>query len=88
MSNDWVEIGFITNYYSKPLAAIIEITAGSLKVGDKIKIKGHTTNFEMVVDSMQIEHHNVEEVLPGQILGLRVKERVRPHDRVFKERKP
>ncbi|MDD5613703.1 MAG: translation elongation factor-like protein [Candidatus Omnitrophica bacterium] len=88
MANDWIEIGLVTNYYSKPLAAIIEITAGSLKVGDKIKIQGHTTNFEMVVDSMQIEHHSVDEVLPGQILGLKVKERVRIHDRVFKEQKP
>jgi len=84
MAEELVEIGIVTNFYAKPSAAIIEITAQSLKVGDKIKIKGHTTDFDMVVNSMQIEHSSVEEILPGQIVGLKVKERVRSHDRVFK----
>ncbi|MDP8234483.1 MAG: translation elongation factor-like protein [Candidatus Saelkia tenebricola] len=84
MSEELIEIGIVTSFYAKPSAAIIEITAKNLKVGDKIKIKGHTTDFDMVVNSMQIEHSLVEEVLPGQILGLKVKERVRIHDRVFK----
>ena len=84
MAEELIEIGIVTNFYAKPSAAIIEITAHSLKVGDKIKIKGHTTDFDMVVNSMQIEHSSVEEILPGQIVGLKVKGRVRSHDRVFK----
>jgi len=87
MSEEWIEIGIVTNFYSKPFAAIIEIIAQSLKVGDRIKIKGHTTDFEMDVHSMQIEHQIVEEILPGQIVGLGVRERVRSHDRVFKLKK-
>jgi translation elongation factor EF-1alpha len=87
MAEEWVEIGIVTNFYSKPSAAIIEITAQSLKIGDRIKIKGHTTDFEMDVISMQIEHQTVEEILPGQIVGIGVKERVRCHDRVFKLKK-
>ncbi|HDM08504.1 MAG: hypothetical protein B6D53_00755 [Candidatus Omnitrophica bacterium 4484_49] len=84
MDENWVEVGIITNYYAKPMAAVVEITAQGIKVGEKIKIKGHTTDFEMVVESMQIEHQSIQEALPGQIVGLKVKERVRPHDRVYK----
>ena len=84
MNGDWVEVGIVTNFYAKPSAAVVEITAHGLKVGDKIKIKGHTTDFEQVVESMQIEHQPIQEALPGQIIGLKVKERVRPHDRVYK----
>ena len=87
MSEEWIEIGIVTNFYAKPSAAIIEITAQSLKAGDRIKIKGHTTDFEMDVNSMQIEHQIVNEILPGQIVGLGVKGRVRSHDRVFKLRR-
>lgn len=84
MEENWVEVGIITNFYAKPMAAVVEVTSQSIKVGDRIKIKGHTTDFEMVVESMQIEHQPVQEALPGQIIGLKVKERVRPHDRVYK----
>lgn len=84
MAENWVEVGIITNFYAKPSAAVVEITNQSLKVGDKIKVKGHTTEFEMIVESMQIEHEPIEEALPGQIIGLKVKERVRSHDRIYK----
>ena len=56
----------------------------ALKVGDKVKIRGHTTDFEQVVESMQIEHKPIEEAKPGDKIGLKVKERVRPHDTVYK----
>lgn len=84
MAENWIEVGIVTNFYAKPSAAVVEITSGNLKVGDRIKIKGHTTDFEMVVESMQIEHQPVEEALPGQIIGLKVNQRVRIHDRVYK----
>lgn len=78
------EVGIITNFYAKPSAAVVEITKGSLKIGDKIKIKGHTTDFDQIVESMQIEHEPIQEALAGQIIGLKVNERVRIHDRVYK----
>lgn len=58
---------------------------GTLKVGDKVRFKGATTNFEQVVESMQIEGQNVEQAGPGDEIGLKVKERVRGGDRVYKE---
>ena len=78
------EVGKITHYFSKIGVGVIEITSGSLKVGDKIRIKGATTDFEQEIDSMQIEHEQVEEAEAGQSIGLRTKEHVREHDVVYK----
>jgi len=78
------EIGKITHYFTKIDVGVIEISKGSLKVGDKIKIKGATTDFEQKIDSMQIEHEKVEEAKAGQSIGLKVKEHVREHDTVYK----
>lgn len=78
------EIGKITHFFSKISVAVIELKA-SLKVGDTIVIKGPTTDFQQVVDSMQIEHENVQTALAGQSIGLRVVQRVRETDAVFKK---
>ena len=53
-------IGTVSDFFARPVVAAIELT-GALKVGDKIHIKGHTTDLELVVDSMQINNVNVEE---------------------------
>jgi putative protease len=79
------EIGRITHFFSKINVAVIELKA-LLKVGDTIVIKGPTTDFQQVVDSMQIEHENVQTALAGQSIGLRVVQRVRETDVVFKKR--
>lgn len=76
------EIGKITHFFSKIQVAIIELSA-SLKVGDKIKIKGHTTDFEETVDSIQIDHKPVEEAKKGDVVGIKVKEHVRETDVVY-----
>jgi putative protease len=65
------------------VVAGIELT-GSLKVGDKIKIKGHTTELELVVESMQIHNEVVEEAKKGDSVGIKVPDRVRRGDTVFK----
>lgn len=78
------EIGKVVGYFSKIGVAAIDITQGSLKVGDKIHIKGHTTDFEQDVDSIQIEHQNVPEAKPGDSIGIKVKDKVRDHDIVYK----
>jgi len=78
------EVGKVTDFFAHPSVAAIDITKGTLKVGDKVKIRGHTTDFEQVVESMQIEHKPIEEAKPGDKIGLKVKERVRPHDTVYK----
>jgi len=78
------EIGKVTHYFSKVQVAAIEITAGSLRVGDTIRIKGHTSDFTQTVDSIQIEHDSVEEATPGQTVGIKVVEHARVHDAVLK----
>ena len=78
------EIGRITHYYTHIGVGVLEITKGTLKVGDKIRIKGATTDFEQKVDSMQIEHEEIEEAEAGQAIGMKVKEHVREHDKVYR----
>jgi putative protease len=81
---DIVEIGRITHFFSKINVAVIELKA-PLSVGDTIVIKGPNTDFEQVVDSMQIEHNNVQRAEKGQSIGLKVKDRVRETDTVYKK---
>lgn len=78
-----VEVGRVTHFYPKISVAIVELKA-PLKVGDKILIKGATTNFKQTVESMQIEHKNIEKAEAGQIIGLKVNERARENDKVYK----
>ncbi len=77
-------IGKVVDYYGKIGVAAIEITAGTLNVGDKIHIKGHTTDFEQMVDSMQIEHNQVTSAKAGDSIGIKVKEYCRDKDSVYK----
>lgn len=77
------EVGKVSDYFAKVGVAAIELT-GSLSVGDTIHFKGHTTDFEQKIESMQIEHQNVEKANPGDSIGIRVSERVRQHDVVYK----
>lgn len=78
------EIGIVTGYFAKVSAAIIDIKKGALKVGETVLIKGHTTDLEQAVESMQIEHQPIQEAKEGQTIGLKVKDRVRRHDGVYK----
>jgi len=76
-------IGRITHYFSGVGVAVVELS-DDIKMGDKIRIEGATTSFEQVVESMEIENEKVELATAGQSIGLKVKERVRLHDRVYK----
>jgi len=78
-----VEVGRVTHYYSRIGVAVIELKA-PLAIGDKILIRGSTTNFEQTVESMQIQHKNIERAEAGQAVGLKVLERVRPKDIIYK----
>ena len=77
------EVGEIFSYYSNIEVAAIKLN-GSLKIGDKIHIKGHTTDFEQEVTSMQIGHKKVTEAKKGDDVGIKVNDRVRKHDTVYK----
>jgi len=76
-------IGRVTDFFAKPVVAGIELTA-VLKVEDKIHILGHTTDLEFVVDSMQINNVNVEQAKAGDLIGIKVSDRVRGGDIVYK----
>jgi len=79
-----IEVGRITHFFSKINVAVIELKA-ALSVGDIIAIKGPTTDFEQHIDSIQIEHQNVQRAEPGQSIGLKVMQRVRETDVVYKK---
>ncbi len=77
------EIGKVSDFFARPVVAGVEMS-GSLKLGDKIHIKGHTTDMEFTVDSMQINNADVTEVKAGDSVGIKVNERVRRGDTVYK----
>jgi len=77
------EIGHITHFFPKINVAVIEVTAGTLKIGETIRIKGHTSDFTQAVESLQQEHLQVPELKPGASAGLKVKEHVREGDKVY-----
>jgi translation elongation factor EF-1alpha len=79
-----VEIGHITHFFSKISVAVIELTA-ALSVGDRILVKGPATDFEQAVDSMQIEHQNIQRAEAGQSVGLKLAQQAKERDTVYKK---
>jgi translation initiation factor IF-2 len=77
------EVGRVMDFFARPVVAGIDVT-GTLKVGDMIHIKGHTTDIEMEVASMQIDNNNVTEAKKGDSVGIKVPDRVRAGDIVYK----
>jgi translation initiation factor IF-2 len=78
------EIGKITHYFSKINVGILELSKGTLQVGDTIHIKGHTSDFYQKIESMQLEHDPVDKVKKGEPVGMKVENPVRENDVVFK----
>ena len=78
-----VEIGKVSDFFARPVVAGIELSA-PLKKGDKIHIVGHTTDLEMTIDSMQIDNTAVDQAKKGDSVGLKVPDRVRKGDTVYK----
>ncbi len=76
-------IGKVSDFFSRPVVAGIELTA-SLRAGDHIRIKGHTSDIELTVDSMQIDNVNAIDAKAGDAVGIKVPERVRRGDTVYK----
>ena len=78
-----VEIGAVSDFFAHPVVAGIDLTSG-LKVGDRIHIIGHTTDMELTVDSMQIDNASVSEARMGDSIGIKVNDRVRRGDKVYR----
>ena len=78
------EIGKITHYFGKIGVAAIQVTQGSLSVGDTIHVKGHTSDFTQTIDSMQLDGKSVQQAAVGQSVGIKSAHHVREHDAVYK----
>ena len=77
------EIGEIAHFFTNINVAVIKLS-GTIKIGDKISIEGATTNIQQKVDSMQIDHKDVKEAKKGKSIGMKIKDRAREGDKVFK----
>ena len=77
------EVGTVTHWYGHISVAGVDLS-GKLTVGDRIRVKGQTTDFETLVSSIQIEHESVEAAGAGVAVGIRLDQRARIHDRVYR----
>jgi putative protease len=78
------QVGVIVKFFAKPSVAAIQVTGGSIKKGDLLRYSGHTTDFKEEIKSMEVDNEPVEEVKEGDLVGIKVKERVRENDKVYK----
>ena len=78
------QVGVVVNFYANPSVAAIKVTGGSIRKGDLLKYKGSTTDFTEEVTSMEIENQAIEEAKSGDLVGVKVKERVREKDKVYR----
>ena len=76
-------VGKITHYYGKIGVAVVQVT-DEIKVGDEISIEGPATNVRQKIDSMQVEHENIETAKAGDDIGMKVADKVRENDNVYK----
>jgi translation elongation factor EF-1alpha len=76
-------VGTVTHYFGKIGVMAVDLSA-PLAVGDTIHVRGHTTDLQLTVDSMQIEHQTVPKAGPGDSVGIRVGEKVRPGDQIYR----
>lgn len=77
-------VGHVTHFFNKIGVAAVEIEHGKLHKGDRIHIVGHGTDAEQVVDSMELDHHQIDEAAEGQDVGIKVDEHVHEKDIIFK----
>lgn len=78
------KIGEVVKFFSKPSVAAVKITDGELNVGDSIRFSGHTTDFIDEVKSMEVDNKSVPKAVAGDFIGVKVSDRVRQGDEVFK----
>jgi selenocysteine-specific translation elongation factor len=77
------EVGKVSTFFARPVVAGIDLTS-NLNVGDRIHIAGHTTDLELTVESMQLDNADITEAKAGDSIGVKVPDRVRPGDHVYK----
>ena len=78
------QVAVIVKFFTKPSVAALEVTNGSIVKGDLLRYKGHTTDFTEEITSMEVDNQSVDEAKVGDLVGVKVKERVRENDKVYK----
>ena len=78
------QVAVIVKFFAKPSVAALEVTNGTITKGDLLRYKGHTTDFIEEITSMEIDNQPMDEVKAGDLVGVKVKERVREGDKVYK----
>jgi translation initiation factor IF-2 len=78
------QVAVIVKFFAKPSVAALEVTNGTINKGDLLRYKGHTTDFTEEISTMEIDNESVDEVKAGDLVGVKVKERVREGDKVYK----
>jgi len=78
------KIGEVVKFFAKPSVAAVKITAGEVNIGDQLKFFGHTTDFTDTLESMEVNNQRIEKAVPGDYIGVKTSDRVRPGDEVFK----
>jgi len=78
------QVGVVVKFFTKPSVAAIEVQNGNIKNGDLLRYKGHTTDFTEEVTSMEVDNQLVEEAKAGDMIGIKVKDRVRENDKIYK----
>ena len=81
MSED--QVATVVKFFAKPCVAAVKVINGTITKGDLLKFKGHTTDFTEEVTSMEVDNQPVTEAKVGDMVGVKVKERVRENDKVF-----
>ncbi|MCK9229966.1 MAG: hypothetical protein M0Q23_04450 [Syntrophales bacterium] len=79
-----IKVGEVMKFFSKPGVAAVKITEGELVNGDRVRFTGHTSDFEDTISSMEVNNQKIEKAVPGDYIGIRVSNRVRAGDEVFK----
>ena len=78
------QVAVVVKFFSKPGVAALEVTHSGIKKGDLLRYKGNTTDFTEEVASMEVDNQPIEEAKVGDLVGLKVKDRVRENDKVYK----
>ena len=77
-------IGEVMKFFANPSVAAVKITSGELLAGDTVRFVGHTTDFEDRIDSMEIDNDQIQKATAGDYIGIKVSDRVRPGDEMFR----
>lgn len=78
------QVGVIVKFFSKPSVAAVEVMGKGMKKGDMLRYRGHTTDFSEQVMSLEVDNKAVEECKAGDLVGIKVRERARENDKVYK----